>query len=88
MPVAFPTPDQLNEEPPDAAEARVIAGGVAGAVAFNGQLSGLQKMLIEATTESMCQVVVPAGHLPRLNPQEFARAMARRDADFRQLSIS
>jgi hypothetical protein len=69
---------------PDAEEARIIAGGVAGAVQVDGELTSLQRMLIEAMMESMTGFVVPARHVPRLGPEEFARAMAARNADFRQ----
>jgi hypothetical protein len=82
--VPFPSEADVNLNKPDAAEARVIAGGVAGAVAQDGQLTSLQKLIIEATTESMCQIIVPAGHVPRLSADEFAHAMARRDELFRQ----
>jgi hypothetical protein len=83
MPVPLPAPDATKLTPPDAAESRVIAGGVAGAVAPSGGLTGLQKMLIEAVTDAMTGFVVPAVTVPRLDPQEFARAMADRDAGFR-----
>src|SRR6478735_6603700 len=83
MPVPLPAPAATKLTPPDAAESRVIAGGVAAAVAPAGGLTGLQKMLIEAVTDAMTGFVVPAVSVPRLDPQEFARAMADRDAGFR-----
>jgi hypothetical protein len=84
MPVPFP--DDLNVllTPPDAAEARTIAGGVAAAVAPDGELTGLQRLLIEALTESMTMFVVPVRQVPRLGPVEFARALGRRNEPFRQ----
>ena len=84
MPVPFPAADEVDKRVPDATEARTIAGGVAGAVAVDGDLTSLQRMLIESLTESMTGYVVPARHVPRLGPDEFARAMARRDEAFRQ----
>jgi hypothetical protein len=84
MPVPFPTAVEVDLRPPDAAETRVIAGGVAGAVAVDGELSSLQRMLIESLVESMCGFVVPVRAVPKLEPDEFARAMALRDALFRQ----
>jgi hypothetical protein len=83
MPVPLPAPDATKLTPPDAAETRVIAGGVAAAVAPSGGLTGLQKMLIEAVADAMTGFVVPAVSVPRLDPQQFARAMADRDAGFR-----
>src|SRR3954449_11463084 len=84
MPVPFPDPGAVYLSPPDAAEARIIAGGVAGAAAPAGVLTSLQRLLIEALTESMTGFAVPANHVPRLDAQEFAHAMARRDEFFRQ----
>jgi hypothetical protein len=39
--------------------------------------------MIEALTESMTGFVVPAAALPRLGPEEFARALSTRDEGFR-----
>jgi hypothetical protein len=83
MPVPLPAPTATKLTPPDAAEARVIAGGVAAAVAPSGGLTGLQRMLIEAITDAMTGFVVSGRNVPRLDAQEFARAMADRDAGFR-----
>src|SRR5260221_7293512 len=83
MPVPIPAPAATKLTPPDAAEARVIAGGVAAAVEPSGGLTGLQRMLIEAVTDAMTGFVVPGGTVPRLGAQEFARALADRDAGFR-----
>jgi hypothetical protein len=84
MPVPFPTEAELRMGPPDAAEARTIVGGVAGAVAPGGrELTSLQRLLIESVCESMTGFVVPAQHVPRLDPHEFALAMAGRDEGFR-----
>jgi len=83
VPVPFPPPGTEEVEPPDAAEARLIAGGVAAAVTPVGGLTSLQRVMIEAVTESMTGFVVPLSVLPRLGPEEFARAMSRRDELFR-----
>ncbi len=84
MPVPFPSPAEVRLGPPDAEEVRVIAGGVAGAVQVDGELTSLQRLLIESMMESMTGFVVPARHVPRLGPAEFARALASRDEHFRQ----
>ena len=78
VPVPFPSTDVENLERPDAAEARLIAGGVAGAVASDGVLTSLQRLMIEALTESMTGFVVPATALPRVGPEAFARVMQLR----------
>src|SRR4051812_18707812 len=83
MAIPFPTDDAVRLTPPDAAEARTIAGGVAGAVAPNAELTSLQRLLIESLIESMTGFVLPAAHIPRLGSTEFARAMADRDELFR-----
>jgi hypothetical protein len=84
MPVPFPSAADERLGPPDAEEARVIAGGVVGAVAVNGELTSLQRLLVESLMESMTGFVVPARHVPRLGPEEFARVMAARNEEFRQ----
>jgi hypothetical protein len=87
MPVPLPTKAVTKLTPPDAAEVRLIAGAVAGAVAPGGQLTSLQRLLIEAITESMTGFVVPANHVPRIDPEEFANALADRDEGFRHRMV-
>jgi hypothetical protein len=84
MPVPFPSEADVHLGPPDAAETRTLVGGVAAAIAVEGELTSLQRLLLEAVTESMTGFVVPAQHVPRLGPAEYARALARRDEAFRQ----
>jgi len=84
MPIPFPDDVNVLLAPPDSAEARTIAGGVASAVAADGELTGLQRLLIEALIESMTTFVVPVRQVPRLGPVEFARALALRNEQFRQ----
>ena len=76
MPVPLPTDEEVLHQPPDVDEVRVIVGGVAGAIAPEGGLTELQRLLVEAISEEMTGFVAPAGHVPRLSPQEFAVAMA------------
>jgi hypothetical protein len=87
MPIPFPSCSEVNLQPPDAAEARLIAGGIAGATAAGGQLTALQRMMIEAITESMTGFAVPATALPRLDADAFARAMRFREEMFRQRMV-
>jgi hypothetical protein len=83
MPVPFPSDSEVLLQPPDAAEVRIIAGGVAAAVAPSGGLTSLQRLLIESLTEAMTGFVVPATRVPRLDAVEFSRALARRNEQFR-----
>jgi hypothetical protein len=87
MPVPLPSAADVYEVPPDAAEARIVAGGVAGAVAPAGGLTSLQRLLLESITESMTGFVVPASKVPRLGPNEFATALARRNRGFRERMV-
>jgi hypothetical protein len=87
MPVPLPELGHEKLEPPDAAEARLIAGGVAAAAAPAGGLTSLQRMMIEAITESMTGFAVPASAVPRLGPQEFATAMSARSELFRSRMV-
>ena len=61
-----------------------MPAGWQAAIAPDGELTSLQRLLIEALIESMTGFVVPANRVPRLEPDEFARALAGRDCKFRQ----
>src|SRR5262245_22365028 len=65
----------------------MIAGGVAAAVAAERPLTSLQRVMIEALTESMTGFVVPAVKIPRVGPAEFARVMSARDENFRMRMV-
>src|SRR5258706_3598253 len=87
MPIPLPKVGHEKLDPPDAAEARIIAGGVAGASAPAGGLTSLQRMMIEAITDSMTGFAVPASAVPRLGPEAFASAMSARDELFRSRMV-
>jgi hypothetical protein len=87
MPVPLPSETNVLLQPPDAAEARTIAGGVAAAVAPPGGLTSLQRVLVEALIESMTGFVVPVARVPRLDALEFATALARRNRQFRERMV-
>ena len=87
MPVPLPDGQKVNLARPDAAEARLIAGAVASAAAPGGALTSLQRVMIEALTESMTGYVVPAAAVPRLGPEEFARVLSARDEAFRSRMV-
>jgi hypothetical protein len=52
-----------------------------------GGLTSLQRVMIEAVTESMTGFVVPVAVLPRLGPDEFARMLSNRDELFRSYML-
>jgi hypothetical protein len=83
MPVPLPTDEDALQVPPDAAEARFLAGGIAAAVATDSGLTALQRLLVEAITESMTGFAVPVTAVPKPGPEAFARGLARRSALFR-----
>jgi hypothetical protein len=87
MPVPIPEPGTEKRSRPDAVEARIIVGGVAAAIAPDGRLTSLQRLMLEALVESMTGFVVPAAAVPRLGPEEFARAVADRNALFRSRMV-
>ena len=87
MAIPFPTVGHEKLHPPDAAEARLIAGGVAGAAAPAGGLTSLQRMMIEAITDSMTGFAVPVSAVPRLGPEAFASAMSARNEMFRSRMV-
>ncbi len=82
MPVPFPDPMAENRQPPDAAEVLTLSRGILGVVAPEGGLTALQRILIEALVSAM------TGFAPDLTaepvaPEEFARALSRRNLGFR-----
>lgn len=87
MPVPLPKAGEEKLDRPDAAEARIIAGGVAAAVEPDGGLTSLQRLMIEALTESMTGFVVPASVVPRLRPEAFAGALGARNELFRSRMV-
>jgi hypothetical protein len=87
MSVPLPSQLEVNLQPPDALEVRVITGGVAGAVERDGRLGSLQRLMLEALIESMTGFVVPATAVPRLGPDQFAHAMSARNESFRSRMV-
>ncbi len=87
MPVPIPSDADALQQPPDAAEARLIAGAVAGAIAPSGGLTSLQRVLIESLVESMTGFVVPVSRVPRIGAHAMAVAMTRRSRHFRERMV-
>ena len=87
MPIPLPRPGAEKLDRPDASEARIIVGGVAGATETANGLTSLQRLMIEAITESMTGFAVPASAVPRLGPDAFAHAMSDRNEAFRSRMV-
>ena len=87
MPVPLPSDAEALLRPPDAAETRLIAGAVAGAIAPGGELTSLQRVLVEALIESMTGFVVPVARVQRIGAHEFATAMSVRNRQFRERMV-
>jgi hypothetical protein len=83
VPVPFPTAETVNLVPPDASEAQIMADGVATAVAGHAGLLPIQRALIEAYLPAMTGHRITLAERPRVRPEEWAGALARRNVDFR-----
>src|SRR5579859_2795218 len=83
MPVAFPSEDEVILQPPDQDEAAVLARGVIGAVTPATGLSPLQRVLLQAVFRSMTGFSIDPSSVDPLGPDDFARALRRRNLEFR-----
>jgi hypothetical protein len=83
VPVPLPTAETVNLHPPDAAEAQIIADGLASAVAGHGGLLPVQRSLLLALSPAMTGFEVTLTDRPAMSPAEFAAAMGPRDLGFR-----
>src|SRR5947209_10319631 len=82
-PVPFPTAAEARTSPPDAAEVALLARGFAGAIAPEGQLSPVQRAILNALMESMTGHAADVAEAEPLGPADFADALRHRDARFR-----
>jgi hypothetical protein len=87
MPVPLPGPDSVLLTPPDAAEVQVTAQGVAAAVAPAGGLTDVQRVLIEALFPAMTGHAVDVAAFEPMSAEELARALSRRDLQFRTRGV-
>ena len=83
MPVPLPTDAEVNRQPPDADEVRIIGRGLMAAVAPTTGLTDLQKVLIKAIAHSMTGVTVEPDELKPIGPDGLAEGLRRRDLIFR-----
>ena len=87
MPVPLPDADTVQLTPPDAEEAATVARGVASAAAPASGLTELQRVLIEALFPAMTGHPVDVSSYTPMTAEEFARALARRDLQFRSRGV-
>ena len=69
MPVPLPTAETVNLHPPDAAEAQIMADGVASAVAGHEGLLPIQRALLEALFPALTGHSVTAREPARDQPR-------------------
>ena len=81
--IPLPSAEDVLLQPPDRAEAELLAGGVCAAVEPAGGLTQLQRMVIHALFESMTGHVVDLDAMPRKSPLELATGLTRRNLEFR-----
>ncbi len=84
MPVAVPFPgaDEVDLNPPGAAEVAGLSRGMVGVIAPSGGLTELQRLLLEAAFPAMTGFAPDLASAP-LGLEEFAATMDRRDLAFR-----
>lgn len=85
--MTFPSDADVNLEPPDAAEAALIARGLATATAGPEGLTEVQRVLIDELVAAMTGHRVSVADLPPLDAAGLAQALARRDRQFRTRGV-
>ena len=83
VPVPLPSPEVVDLQPPDAAEAQALADGVASAVVFHGELTPVQRALIGAIFPAMTGHRVAVAEPRRMTSPALATVLAHRDLPFR-----
>jgi hypothetical protein len=87
MPVPLPSEDEVLKTRPSAAESQANAVGLFSAVAVDGQITPLQRLLIEALFPAMTEHEVDLDGIELLSAHEYACTLARRDIAFRTRSV-
>jgi hypothetical protein len=83
VPVGLPSDDTVKLVPPDKGEAAILARGIVGAVTTSDGLTELQQVLLRAIFEEMTGFRVDPNTVEPMGTDEFAAALARRNAIFR-----
>src|SRR5215218_5354308 len=87
MPVPLPDADTVLLAPPDADEVDTVSRGVASAAAPSTGLTEFQRVLIEALFPAMTGHSVDVSSYTPITAADFARALARRDLQFRSRGV-
>ena len=87
MPVPFPGPDDLDLDPPNAAETARSAAGVLSAARPRGGNSEFQQLLIAAAFEAMTGHAVDAASLPVVDASIYAEQLRRRAPMYRMRMV-
>ncbi len=87
MPVPLPDADTVLLRPPDAEEVAMVSRGVASGAAPSSGLTELQRVLIEALFPAMTGHSVDVSSYTPITAADFARALARRDLQFRSRTV-
>jgi len=82
VPVSLPEPSTVDLRPPDADEVAALSRGILGVIAPDGQISPLQRVLIDAVVRAMTGFAPDLAADP-IGPAQFAQVMAARDLAFR-----
>jgi hypothetical protein len=82
VPVSLPEPSTVDLRPPDATEVAALSRGMVGVIAPDGQISPLQRVLIDAVLRALTGFPPDLAGNP-IGPAEFAQVMAARDLAFR-----
>ncbi|MDJ0767672.1 MAG: hypothetical protein QNJ12_02720 [Ilumatobacter sp.] len=87
MPVPFPTDETVNLQPPSYDETATNAAGVLSATRTADGNTDFQRLLIEATFESMTGHRVDTSNLPFVDSHQNARNLANRAEMFRMRMV-
>jgi len=87
MPVPLPSEETVNLVPPDAAEAQLMADGIAAAVSGREGLLPIQRSLIEALFHALTGYRVTVTEPAVMTPEELATGLAARNLQFRSRAV-
>src|SRR5262245_33959763 len=83
MSVPLPGPGEVKLTRPDAVEVAATARGVASVVAPAGELTQLQRILLEALFPAMTEHAVDLSHVEPMSVDELAEVLRPRNLAFR-----
>ncbi|MEO0495526.1 MAG: hypothetical protein AAF081_19130 [Actinomycetota bacterium] len=87
VPTPLPAPGTENLEMPTLEEIHHVALGIRSACLDGPTLTPLQRTVLEALTESMTGVRIPAGEFEPISAADFAKGLAGRNEGFRMRMV-